>query len=220
MKVLFLFVFLAFGLTFSKGTPQPIQQESVGLPKLNCSTERFYGKTRAAVKTSAAQAEVEKYANLEDLLKTLPTPDYMRKKSKLLGNTRSEKRVEEENRNVTIKKCYIYFMKREPDNDYHIIVGSQSTLEKSVFFNIEVSGLPDPDSIGYAALDKARKQFQDKFGPYCFESYQRYEVPVEVSITGSLFYDIGHGDGVVGPKGYRPPTSWEIHPVTAIDFRR
>lgn len=219
MKVLFLFVFLGFGLTLSNGTLRPEKSFVPGLQKLDCTTETFLGKTRAGVKTSVAKAKVQTYATLDDLLKTLQTPEYMRKDSKLVGNTRSEVRVIEENRNVNVKKCYIYFMKREPDNDYHIIIGSQPTLENSSLFNVEVSGLPDPSSKSYKAMVKARNQFQNKFGQYCYDSYQTFEVPVEVSIKGSLFYDIGHGDGVVGPQGHRPTTSWEIHPVTGMIFR-
>lgn len=218
MKVLFLLVFLGFGLSLSKESNQFLAPRASEPSKLDCSTEAFLGKARAGVKTSVAQAEVQQFATLDDLVKTLPTPQYMRNNSDLAENGRSETRVKEENRNVRVKKCYIYFMKREPDNDYHIIVGSHSTLQKSTFFNVELSGLPDPASKAYAALAKARKQFQDKFGPYCYGSYQSFEIPVEVSIKGSLFYDIGHGDGVVGPQGYRPLTSWEIHPVTQMIF--
>ena len=37
-------------------------------------------------------------------------------------------------------------------------------------------------------------------------------------VCGSLFYDISHSPGTVGPQGLRPGTAWEIHPVTSIVF--
>ena len=50
-------------------------------------------------------------------------------------------------------------------------------------------------------------------------SYLRFEDPVLVRITGSLFYDVDHEPGVVGsftPPSRVPATSWEIHPITEI----
>jgi hypothetical protein len=37
-----------------------------------------------------------------------------------------------------------------------------------------------------------------------------------VLIEGSLFFDIDHAAGVVGPEGKRPKKAWEIHPITKI----
>ena len=39
------------------------------------------------------------------------------------------------------------------------------------------------------------------------------------NITGTLFFDVNHDGGSIGPRNYAgPTTAWEIHPVTAIEF--
>ena len=42
---------------------------------------------------------------------------------------------------------------------------------------------------------------------------------VLLGITGSLFYDIDHKPGVVGPVKFRShlPSAWEIHPISSIE---
>jgi hypothetical protein len=48
--------------------------------------------------------------------------------------------------------------------------------------------------------------------------------PILVRVTGSAFYDTDHeidlskGTGPVGPEGYKPGSTWEIHPVTSLEF--
>jgi hypothetical protein len=41
-----------------------------------------------------------------------------------------------------------------------------------------------------------------------------------VKVTGSLFFDVDHKAGSVGPTGMRPKTAWEIHPVSDIQFEQ
>jgi hypothetical protein len=51
--------------------------------------------------------------------------------------------------------------------------------------------------------------------------YLRFEDPVPVLVTGSLFYDIDHKPGVVGsftPPRRVPATAWEVHPIIEIVF--
>src|SRR5437879_2768710 len=42
--------------------------------------------------------------------------------------------------------------------------------------------------------------------------------PVHVRITGSIFFDVDHAAGVVGPGNFKPKTAWEIHPITKLEF--
>ena len=49
-------------------------------------------------------------------------------------------------------------------------------------------------------------------------SYIKFTPAIPVKVQGSLFYDIDHEPGVIGPTGFRPKTAWEIHPVTDIEF--
>jgi hypothetical protein len=208
------------GLQFSASHTPGISHKVFVQPPLDCSSEVYPSNgIRGPVKTSVAEASMESFPNLLEFMATLPTPYYMRNQSALVENKRSTTRVEEEQRNVTIETCYIHFMIREKDNDYHLIVGDNADREKSKFFNVEVSGLPaSSSSPGYTQLANARKAFQNRFGTYCKSYYDREMKPVKVRISGSLFYDIGHGDSVIGPKGYRPTSAWEIHPVTALEF--
>jgi hypothetical protein len=37
-----------------------------------------------------------------------------------------------------------------------------------------------------------------------------------VTVEGSLFYDVDHAPGAVGPRDMKPTTAWEIHPITQI----
>jgi hypothetical protein len=46
--------------------------------------------------------------------------------------------------------------------------------------------------------------------------YRKYTFPIPVVVDGSLFFDVDHAAGVVGPAGMRPQTAWEIHPVTRL----
>jgi hypothetical protein len=39
-------------------------------------------------------------------------------------------------------------------------------------------------------------------------------------VTGSLFFDVDHPAGAVGPQGHRPQTAWEIHPISSIAFEQ
>ena len=91
--------------------------------------------------------------------------------------------------------------------------------ESPRFINVEISGLPSSGQ-----FRTPLKQVRDKFKAYLGteisgSGYHKFvDAPIPVTITGSLFYDIDHPPGVVGPTGMRPKTAWEIHPVTDIEF--
>jgi hypothetical protein len=86
--------------------------------------------------------------------------------------------------------------------------------------NIEISGLPasGPNRAPLKAARDAFKQFLGDNHITAGNGYVKITPPIPVTITGSLFYDIDHAPGVVGPNGMRPSTAWEIHPVTELDF--
>jgi hypothetical protein len=87
--------------------------------------------------------------------------------------------------------------------------------------NVEVSGIPvGGTNANRKRLIEVRDQFQQAFslgatGP---KGYKRPHEPIPVRITGSLFWDVDHAPGAVGPDDLKPGTSWEIHPVSAIEF--
>ncbi len=89
---------------------------------------------------------------------------------------------------------------------------------------MEISGLPlsGPNREKLRAPRDAFKDFaRISYGSGSFDKagYLRFDRPTPVTITGSLFYDIDHQPGVVGPVGWRPRTTWEVHPITEIVFR-
>ncbi|MFT7614267.1 MAG: hypothetical protein ACI9J3_003249 [Parvicellaceae bacterium] len=185
---------------------------------LACEHDNFLGKQRGKVKTSVPTSNTEVFDYLPHMLNTLPTANYMRNQSEIAGNVWAAFRAKEEKRIVRINTCYIHFIKREPDNDFHIILGSHKKLSESVLFNIELSGLPKSTSLHYALLKKARVDFESKFGELCKSGYIQFRNPVKMSVEGALYYDICHRDGAVGPGQYKPKDSWEIHPVTKVQF--
>ena len=175
--------------------------------------EVFMGSARKVAKTSISDAEVTTFASLDDLLATLPLDSKMRKKP-----LKNSPRVEEEEKNVTVT-AFLYATKKEDDNDFHVIMGSSASVDDAQFMTAEVSGLPT-DAPFKARLAKARTQFKDFFGDTQLPGsrYVKFDPPVPIKVTGSLFYDIDHKPGDIGPLGNRPATSWEVHPVTDIVF--
>jgi hypothetical protein len=132
-----------------------------------------------------------------------------------ISSAASSRRIDEEMRNVTVSG-WVHFAKVEEDNDYHLIVGTTPNLRTARFLNVEVSGLPPHNASSYGRLKQARDEFESVFGDAMRSGgYTQFE-PTHVFISGSLFYDIDHPAGVVGPSGYRPQTAWEIHPVSAL----
>jgi hypothetical protein len=130
-------------------------------------------------------------------------------------------RVDEENRNVRVP-AWIYAMKYELDQDWHIILGTNPNAGGSKsFFNAEISGLPGNAAASFASLQAARNSLGTLLDNELPGSggYRKYNKPIPVTVEGSLFFDIDHEAGVVGPTGMRPKTAWEIHPVTKLTAR-
>jgi hypothetical protein len=181
---------------------------------MNCDNDNFQGTDRKAAKLSIVKAKAKTYQSLSEFISSLKSDSIMTKNPNIKRDE-TNKRVTEENRNVVVKNVLIYAIKRESDNDYHIIAGDNNRL----FFNVEIAGLPANNHVDYNKLLTARNQFKAHFGNVCNVDYHKFDPPVPVEIEGSLFFDIDHKAGVVGPSGYRPKTAWEIHPVTKITFK-
>lgn len=123
-----------------------------------------------------------------------------------------------ERRNVAID-VLLYAVKHEPDNDYHLIVGDPGCKRSECFFNIEVSGLPLGSHPDFGALQKTQGDFEAFISHASVDgSYHYWNDPPRARVSGSLFYDISHPPGDVGPKGMQPWTAWEIHPVRTIEI--
>lgn len=179
------------------------------------NTENFIGHDRKAAKTSIATADVESFDDLRDLLGSLPDDEAMLNHNPPITEDEGSDRVDEEERNVSIA-CYLFATKKEADNDYHLILGEVGSHGPHSLMTAEVSGLPRTGPTR-TRLKIPREAFQEYFADQPIGSrYRVFDPPIPVKVTGSLFFDVDHPAGAVGPTGMRPRTAWEIHPVTEI----
>lgn len=212
----------AFIETNEPGTEEELRREIAALPPAAraitaADRDSFIGHDRKAAKTSSADGDAQEFSTLGDLLNALPADQSMLSHDPPISKDADSDRVTEEQKNVTVT-AYIYAAKFESDNDYHVILGTDSAGGIRSFMNAEISGLPRTGP-ARGALTSVRDQFKQFFASNPLgTSYRLFDPPIAVRVTGSLFYDIDHAPGVVGPSGHRPKTAWEIHPVTGIDF--
>jgi hypothetical protein len=178
----------------------------------------FSGRDRKAAKLSISAAETEVFADLEDLIASLPAEETMTSHDPEIEIDEESGRVVEEERNIRLRG-FLYAASREKDNDYHLILGRDPSLPPR-FLTVEISGLP---SAGHAAFDRlqtARDVFEGFFPDPPGPPGRRYRffldlIPVE--IEGSLFFDMTHADDPPasrpGPSTLKPfmPVIWEIH---------
>ena len=183
------------------------------------SKDNFLGTDRGAAKTSISSGPQVTRTDVADLLAHLPdTDENMMSHNPPISKSATSGRVSEEEQNVVVEAGFIYAVAKEADNDYHIILGTAPGAAAQ-FINVEVSGLPKSGA-SRVPLKQVRDKFQNHFGAAITGSgYHKWVGdPVPVRVTGSLFYDIDHPPGAVGPTGLKPTTAWEIHPVTDIEF--
>src|SRR5262245_42085922 len=187
----------------------------------------FIGNDRMVAKTSIASGPNQTFAPLGDLLYELITnhpDDQMRNRNPPMKRDPDFDRVAEENRNVTVP-AWLYAVKKEDnDHDYHLIVGSDPNSPTIRYMNMEISALPlsGPNRDALRVPTQALKDFLQNNNHLIGSSgYLRFEDPVPIRVSGSLFYDIDHAPGIVGsfkePRRV-PDTAWEVHPVTEIVF--
>lgn len=181
-----------------------------------CS-DAFSGSARKTAKTSfATPTAFAGYVNVNALRVSLPTDTYMR----TLGITNSSPRVAQENYNESVTVSYLYAIARESDNDFHMIIGDNNPIADNLI-NCEASGNPSSKAASYKAINAVRMYLKNYFGTnFCGASgYTKFTpaIPV-ILLKGSLFFDIDHAAGTIGPTGLRPNTAWEMHPVQSISF--
>ncbi len=117
-------------------------------------------------------------------------------------------------------KAWLYWVGKQRDNDYHLILGDTSEFSSgTLFMNAEISGLP-PEHSTQQPFVKLRSTIRDLLSTR--ENVKGFFVqPVLVRIGGSLLWDGEHRNpNNVGPKkpeDLRPKKAWEIHPIH--DFR-
>jgi len=180
----------------------------------------FRGKDRSRPKTSLVDGvQVEPFASVAELQARIPRDDAMLNHVPELTRQSMDRAPEE--RRIVHVEAWIYAIKYESDNDWHLITGTDPSAGEVHFFNAEISGLPKKSSPAFAPLHEARKSLatildNDLPGP---GSYRKYDPPISVAIEGALFYDVDHAPGAVGPNDMKPTTAWEIHPITSLAER-
>jgi hypothetical protein len=183
--------------------------------------DQFAGEDRRDSKTSMSTGVVETYPSISALRSALPAEKHMLE----LGITRApgSKRTPEEDHNVTVVGS-IYAIRKESDNDFHLIVGDNDCNGGGCLITVELSGLPsDAGNPSLSTLAAVRSKFLAFFGenpPGTSRGYDKFDPAIPVSLTGSLFFDVDHRAGIVGPAGLKPNSAWEIHPLTAIEFEQ
>ncbi|MEY2545103.1 MAG: hypothetical protein QOG48_220 [Verrucomicrobiota bacterium] len=167
---------------------------------------------RDEAKTSIVSGARMNYAGLTSLLSLFNRAN-MRAPN---ISDRDDNRVAIEKKNVSVT-AYLYAIKHQDDDDYHIILGS-SALPRSTtkFLNVEISRLPD-DGASHARLSRVRTKFENwlagsRSTAAATRSHQK------IAITGSIFFDTHHPAGEIGAAEFHPQTAWEIHPVSDINF--
>jgi hypothetical protein len=184
---------------------------------LASSGDIFAGTDRRDPKTSVATGGLKSFSTIAELRSSFPKDSFM----KGLGITRApdSERTPQEQYNVSVDG-YIYAASKESDNDFHLIVGDKDCTAGSCFINVEVSGLPqDQNDASYPTLSAVRTKFLAYFdNQQPGRGYRKFDPPIAVSLTGSVFFDVDHPAGAVGPAGLKPSSAWEIHPVTDITF--
>ena len=183
--------------------------------------DSFKGSDRKAAKLSIAKAKIEEFADLKDLIESLPDDSVMIKHNPPIKDGPSSDRVKEEKRNIRVR-AFIYAQSRENDNDFHLIIGRAPNLFPEIYMTMELSGLPPASSEFHKKLKAARDAYKAFFNnnlPGTRYEFPRPPIPVE--IEGSLFFDKIHATGTrPGPKSLksRMPTVWEVHPISKMVF--
>lgn len=187
-------------------------------PRAAPTDNKFSGTSRKAAKLSIADAPIEPFDDVNDLIASFEDHDTMVDQG--IPTTANSDRVDEEKRNVRVK-AFLYAASAEDDNDFHLIIG-RAPNKAAKYMTAEISGLPPSSSDFFDTLDEARSAYFEYFGDGLpGTSYDYYDPPIEIEIEGSLFWDSSHAHGGrPGPQKLRPkmPVVWEIHPVTKIVF--
>jgi hypothetical protein len=184
------------------------------------NSKYFDGRARCEAKISpaATTADAISIADLSKKFKDFITDGTFD------NMTSDDVRTTNEEHNYTLTNVRIYAIKREEDEDFHMIVGPADVQNQGDLINVEISGLPKSTAPGFKTIKKVRKQFSDeltgieKIAGSKWSNYIFFPDGIPVKITGSLFYDVDHRSEKVGPSGVQPPTCMELHPVTDIQF--
>jgi hypothetical protein len=195
----------------TRGVAQKVKE-----PNKACDNGNFFdGTYRKSAKESYVNGSgnIINPPNLAALIARLKTIDISQ--FQINSNT---PRVAPENKSITLSSVYLYALKRESDEDYHIIIGTTQDPSTAEWFNIECAGLPPRSSPYFSTLNAARNKVVSFLnGELCKNGYTFFDDHPIIQVTGSLFYDKEHATSIVGPTQFKPLTAWELHPL--VDFK-
>jgi hypothetical protein len=201
-----------------EGASLPIPLSASAEPEPGPAVDAAYrGHDRGGAKTSIAAGKTETFASVGALIAALPPDRAMQQHTPLLTRETMD-RSPDEGRNVSLD-AWVYAAKYEADNDWHLILGTSPADTTKTYISAEVTGLPPAESRDFVVLHHARESAREllSWSDRAETSrYRRYTPPIAVHVEGSVFYDVDHVPGVVGPTGLQPQTNWEIHPVTVL----
>jgi hypothetical protein len=112
-----------------------------GVPAAVVPGDNFQGTARKAAKLSFADAETENFADVRELIGSLPEEEAMIHHQPEITTDALSERVTEEERNVRVR-AFIYAASRETDNDFHLIVGRDPSLSPPMYMT--TVGGPSP----------------------------------------------------------------------------
>lgn len=202
----------------------PEEMETRRASEFSCVTPIFAGKVRKFSKTIPhSGGRAKSFKSIADLLEWLPSDSSMKFHSPKIDRGENGQRVEEEQKNIILKKVYILSIYREEDNDFHVVLCDIPVYDgKAALFSAEVSGLPSADQASSSTmndLEDVRETITNQLGDLnCGRTFMFKKGGLPVKIKGSLFFDIHHAGQVHGRQGLHPKSAWEIHPITKFEW--
>ena len=205
------------------GEKETYEAEQLAAEAVSCTrwgsegADVFDGCARRTPKTTmlpASDAAAEPFEDISALKATLQDDGEMIHHVPLIAHDADSERVAEEMRNVSVD-AYLYAVAKESDRDFHLIVGDKDCDASACFLNAEVSALPKT-AARRPPFETVREALVDMFGEEPGEAYWQIDPPAPIHIEGTLFYDIDHRPGAVGPSWAKPDKSWEIHPISVL----
>lgn len=202
---------------FNRGGGDSYNTLQVMAANERCESDNFDGSNRRVAKITISPAGMESFNTLRALINSLEDADVMA--ASISGS--NSLRIPAEDRNVWVKKAYLYCYSRQTDEDFHVIIGTtKKHTATTKFFNVEISGLPPAGDASFTLLNEARNDFfEEATENLCSSGYYCYATPLKIEVKGSLFYDKQHHNGLHGTGTKRPDDAWEIHPVTFLKYK-
>ena len=178
--------------------------------------DEFKGSVRGTVKTTYSDKPFEKFASVAKLYQSLKPAEFMNDLN--IGN--KDERSAFEDRNVIIRKAYLYTITIETDNDLHLLIGNTPVYDpqKTRVFNAEIPGVPkNGDAATKKHIRDLRENVLSLFNgiPECGKNGYLQQNH-KIRISGSLFYDTHHKTNPAKCNEVEGESAWEMHPVWKI----